>query len=74
MVTVMTGKYHCPVTYKVFNENTHIVAVKTTGNVYCMEVSSRVWLHHMLLSGDVWATGSGETEPEASEYERSSDR
>ena len=40
-VTVMIGKYHCPVTYKVFNENTHIVAVKTTGNVYCMEVSSQ---------------------------------
>ena len=32
-------KYHCPVTYKVFNENTHIVTVRTTGNVYCMEVS-----------------------------------
>ncbi|XP_030856393.1 RING-type E3 ubiquitin-protein ligase PPIL2 [Strongylocentrotus purpuratus] len=31
------GKYHCPVTFKVFNENTHIVAVKTTGNVYCYE-------------------------------------
>lgn len=35
----LTGMYHCPVTYKVFNENTHIVVVKTTGNVYCMEVS-----------------------------------
>ncbi|XP_041456134.1 RING-type E3 ubiquitin-protein ligase PPIL2-like [Lytechinus variegatus] len=31
------GKYHCPVTFKVFNQNTHIVAVKTTGNVYCFE-------------------------------------
>ncbi|KAH7976455.1 hypothetical protein HPB52_014386 [Rhipicephalus sanguineus] len=28
------GKYHCPVLYKVFNENTHIVAIKTTGNVF----------------------------------------
>ena len=37
------GKYHCPVTYKVFNENTHIVAVRTTGNVYSMEVG-REWL------------------------------
>lgn len=36
------GKYHCPVTYKVFNENTHIVAVKTTGNVYCMEAVERL--------------------------------
>ncbi|XP_022108867.1 peptidyl-prolyl cis-trans isomerase-like 2 [Acanthaster planci] len=31
------GKYHCPVTYKVFNANTHIVAVKPTGNVYAYE-------------------------------------
>ncbi|XP_039268246.2 RING-type E3 ubiquitin-protein ligase PPIL2-like [Styela clava] len=28
------GKYHCPVLFKVFNENTHIVAVSKTGNVY----------------------------------------
>jgi hypothetical protein len=28
------GKYHCPVTFKVFNENTHIVAVAVTGHVY----------------------------------------
>jgi len=27
-------QYHCPVTYKVFNENSHIVAIKTTGNVF----------------------------------------
>lgn len=31
------GKYHCPVTFRVFNENTVIMAVKTTGNVYCNE-------------------------------------
>lgn len=29
--------YHCPVLFKVFNENTHIVAIKTTGNVFCYE-------------------------------------
>ncbi|EGD76699.1 Ppil2 protein [Salpingoeca rosetta] len=28
------GKYHCPVTFKVFNEHTHISAIATTGNVY----------------------------------------
>lgn len=28
------GQWHCPVTFKVFNNNTHIVAVRTTGNVY----------------------------------------
>ncbi|KAF7492340.1 RING-type E3 ubiquitin-protein ligase PPIL2 [Sarcoptes scabiei] len=30
-------KYHCPVLFKVFNENTHIVAIKTTGNVFSYE-------------------------------------
>lgn len=32
------GEYHCPVLNKVFTEFTHIVAVKTTGNVFCYEV------------------------------------
>jgi len=31
------GEYHCPVLEKVFTEFTHIVAVKTTGNVFCYE-------------------------------------
>eukprot|EP00743_Colponemidia_sp_Colp-15_P005162 GILK01005556.1.p1 GENE.GILK01005556.1~~GILK01005556.1.p1 ORF type:complete len:586 (+),score=131.88 GILK01005556.1:57-1814(+) len=31
------GRYHCPVTYKVFTEHTHIVAIKTSGNVYSYE-------------------------------------
>ncbi|GFZ18826.1 plant U-box 49 [Actinidia rufa] len=31
------GEYHCPVLNKVFTEYTHIVAVKTTGNVFCYE-------------------------------------
>ncbi|KAK7088656.1 RING-type E3 ubiquitin-protein ligase PPIL2-like [Littorina saxatilis] len=35
-------KYHCPVTYKVFNENTHIVAVRQTGNVYCHDAVDRL--------------------------------
>jgi peptidyl-prolyl cis-trans isomerase-like protein 2 len=30
-------EYHCPVTYKVFNDNTHIVAIKPTGNVFSMD-------------------------------------
>eukprot|EP00252_Welwitschia_mirabilis_P025552 TRINITY_DN8027_c0_g1_i3.p1 TRINITY_DN8027_c0_g1~~TRINITY_DN8027_c0_g1_i3.p1 ORF type:complete len:589 (+),score=152.53 TRINITY_DN8027_c0_g1_i3:302-2068(+) len=30
-------EYHCPVLAKVFKEFTHIVAVKTTGNVFCYE-------------------------------------
>lgn len=28
------GEYQCPITYKVFNDHSHIVAIKTTGNVY----------------------------------------
>ncbi|XP_033116993.1 RING-type E3 ubiquitin-protein ligase PPIL2-like [Anneissia japonica] len=31
------GKYHCPVTFKVFTDNSSIVAIKTTGNVYAQE-------------------------------------
>ncbi|XP_070573457.1 RING-type E3 ubiquitin-protein ligase PPIL2-like isoform X1 [Ptychodera flava] len=31
------GKFHCPVTYKVFTKNSHIVAIKPTGNVYTNE-------------------------------------
>eukprot|EP01103_Thecamoeba_quadrilineata_P014170 TRINITY_DN4147_c0_g1_i1.p1 TRINITY_DN4147_c0_g1~~TRINITY_DN4147_c0_g1_i1.p1 ORF type:complete len:543 (-),score=132.76 TRINITY_DN4147_c0_g1_i1:66-1694(-) len=31
------GKYFCPVMYKEFTEFTHIVAIKTSGNVYCGE-------------------------------------
>lgn len=40
MFYIYLGKYHCPVTYKVFNANTNIVAIKTTGNVYCLDVST----------------------------------
>ncbi|XP_055340132.1 RING-type E3 ubiquitin-protein ligase PPIL2-like isoform X2 [Paramacrobiotus metropolitanus] len=32
-----TGKYYCPATYKPFNENTHIVCIKPTGNVFSYE-------------------------------------
>ncbi|KAL8229236.1 hypothetical protein R6Q57_014136 [Mikania cordata] len=31
------GEYHCPVLNKVFTEFTHIVAIKTTGNVFSYE-------------------------------------
>jgi len=31
------GEYHCPVMYKVFNQSTHIAAIKTTGSVFCYE-------------------------------------
>ena len=31
------GKYACPVLYKTFNQHSHIVAIKATGNVYSHE-------------------------------------
>uniref|UniRef100_A0A6B2L1Y4 Uncharacterized protein n=1 Tax=Arcella intermedia TaxID=1963864 RepID=A0A6B2L1Y4_9EUKA len=31
------GKFHCPITYKEFTDFTHIVAIKTSGNVYSYE-------------------------------------
>ncbi|RHZ79257.1 hypothetical protein Glove_150g39 [Diversispora epigaea] len=35
-------EYHCPATYRVFNDHTHIVAIKTTGNVYSYEAIDRL--------------------------------
>ena len=31
------NEYHCPVTFKVFTENSNILAIKVTGNVYSAE-------------------------------------
>lgn len=31
------GLWHCPVMYKVFNNNTHVVAIRSTGNVFCFD-------------------------------------
>lgn len=36
------GDYYCPVTYKTFNENTHIVAIKTSGQVYAFEAVQKL--------------------------------
>lgn len=33
------GEYHCPVLFKIFSKHTHIVAIKTTGNVFSYEVT-----------------------------------
>ncbi|CAG8506435.1 1895_t:CDS:2, partial [Scutellospora calospora] len=35
-------EYHCPATLRVFNDHTHIVAVKPTGNVYAYEAIERL--------------------------------
>lgn len=43
------GEYHDPVLNKVFTEHTHIVAIKTTGNVYAYEVWSSTTYRSLLL-------------------------
>ena len=43
------GKYHCPVLFTVFTNNSHIVAVRTTGNVYAYEVGSQELWHLQAL-------------------------
>ncbi|ESO03990.1 hypothetical protein HELRODRAFT_185601 [Helobdella robusta] len=37
-----SDQFHCPVTFKVFNENTHIVAIRTTGNVFCFDAIEKL--------------------------------
>ena len=39
-----SGEYHCPVIFKTFNENTLIVAIKKTGNVYCFDAIDQLVL------------------------------
>ena len=36
------GKFHCPATFKVFNDNSHIVAIRTTGQVYSWDAVNRL--------------------------------
>ncbi|KAG0089982.1 Peptidyl-prolyl cis-trans isomerase cyp8 [Podila epicladia] len=35
-------EYYCPITLKVFNENSHIVAIKTSGNVFAYDAVERL--------------------------------
>lgn len=37
-------QYHCPITFKVFNENSHIVCISKTGNVFSYEVNTFFFL------------------------------
>lgn len=55
---LVPGKYHCPVLYSVFTNNSHIVANKVTGNVFSHEVGelalslngpSNKWLKHIFF-------------------------
>ncbi|KAI8895570.1 cyclophilin-like domain-containing protein [Globomyces pollinis-pini] len=36
------GEYQCPITFKIFSNHTHIVCIKTTGNVYCMDAVEKL--------------------------------
>eukprot|EP01083_Nonionella_stella_P105007 301673_1 len=36
------GKYHCPLTFKEFTAHSHIVAIKTSGNVYSYEAIDKL--------------------------------
>ena len=45
--------FHCPLTFKQFNENSKIIAVKETGNVYSYEAYKELnidadWFHDLL--------------------------
>ena len=52
------GKYHCPVLFKVFNSHTHIVAIKTTGNVYSYEAVKELNVRYVGLKSEVVAGGA----------------
>ena len=40
--TDANGKFHCPITFKVFNENSTIVAIRPTGNVFSYDAIERL--------------------------------
>lgn len=50
------NQFQCPITYKTFTENTHVVAIKTSGNVYAYEaveklnIKTRSWVD--LMTGE----------------------
>lgn len=52
------GEWQCPVTFKVFNDSSHIVAIRTTGNVFSYEavaelnVKAKNW--EDLLTGEAF--------------------
>jgi len=47
------GEYICPMLKKAFTDHTHIVAIRTSGNVYCWEVSTTAGIAGMLGVIDV---------------------
>ena len=49
VISLSIGEYHCPITFRVFNENSHIVAIRTSGNVYSYEVIITSLLNHVII-------------------------
>lgn len=43
------GKYHCPVTFKEFNEHTRIAAIRTSGHVYSYDA-----VHELNVKAKNW--------------------
>eukprot|EP01125_Pyxidicula_operculata_P012340 TRINITY_DN404_c0_g1_i2.p1 TRINITY_DN404_c0_g1~~TRINITY_DN404_c0_g1_i2.p1 ORF type:complete len:483 (+),score=122.03 TRINITY_DN404_c0_g1_i2:16-1464(+) len=37
-----SGEFHCPITYKIFTDYSHIVAIRTTGHVYAWEAIDKL--------------------------------
>lgn len=52
------GEFQCPVMFKVFNQHTHIVAIATSGNVYCRDAVDQMNLKAKnmtdLMSGEAF--------------------
>lgn len=46
----LPGKFHCPVLYNVFTNNSHIVANKVTGNVFSYEVGELIVIQKDFLT------------------------
>merc|ERR1711907_523551 len=36
------GNYQCPILQKIFNQHSHIVAIRISGNVYCYEAIEKL--------------------------------
>jgi peptidyl-prolyl cis-trans isomerase-like protein 2 len=69
-----SGDYHCPVTFKVFNDHSHIVAIRTSGNVYSYEAVDQlnVKAKNMtdLLSGEAFSKADIVTVQDPADWSR----
>ena len=44
------GRLHCPLTFKEFNDHSHIVSIAASGNVFSYEA-----IHELNVKAKVWA-------------------